>query len=377
MSFRLYIARLKCLFRNKEGMFWSYLFPILLSSCFFFAFTNLWKAESFETIAIAYDNEGVTEDPFQEVLSGAKLSEDTPMFAITYCDKEEAGILLEDDKIDAYIVGSSSPALFVKKNGRNETILKAFLDSYRQRSVTVATILTKNPNAMQEGLIDDIMQFDSYVKAAQSGKNPDSILIYFYSLMAFTCIFAANWGLEEVINIQADLSGRGARVSISPIHKMKLFLCNMAAAFTAHIGSIVLLFLVMYYGFKVDFGDNLFYLFLICLVGSFAGLALGATVGVWIRKKAEVKEAILTMVVLGGGFLSGMMFADMKYIVASKFPLLGYINPVNLVTDAMYSLYYYDTYERLYLNVAILCLITVLLGVASYVGIRRKDYASI
>jgi ABC-2 type transport system permease protein len=83
------------------------------------------------------------------------------------------------------------------------------------------------------------------------------------------------------------------------------------------------------------------------------------------------------MVVLGGGFLSGMMFADMKYIVASKLPLLGYINPVNLVTDAMYSLYYYDTYERLYLNIAILCLITVLLGVASYIGIRRKDYASI
>jgi ABC-2 type transport system permease protein len=311
------------------------------------------------------------------VLSGAKLSDDMPMFAITYCDKEEAGELLANDKIDAYIVGSSNPALYVKKNGVNETILKSFLDSYRQMSVTVATILNKNPNAMNEGLIEDIMQFDSYVEEAKNGKNPDSILIYFYSLFAFTCIFAANWGLEEVVNIQADLSGRGARVSVSPIHKMKLFLCNMAAAFTAHMGSIILLFLVMYYGFKVNFGDNLFYLLIICLVGSFTGLAMGATVGVWVKKKAEVKEAILTMVVLGGGFLSGMMFADMKYIVASKLPLLGYINPVNLVTDAMYSLYYYDTYERLYLNIAILCLITVLLGVASYIGIRRKDYASI
>jgi ABC-2 type transport system permease protein len=158
---------------------------------------------------------------------------------------------------------------------------------------------------------------------------------------------------------------------------MRLFLCNVAAAFTAHIISIVLLFLYMYYILKVDFGQNLGYLFLVCFIGSLAGMAMGAAVGVWVKKKVEVKGAILTVVVLGGGFLSGMMIADMKYLVADKFPLLGYINPVNLVSDAMYSLYYFDTYDRYYLNIIILCIITVVLMIASYLGIRRKNYASI
>ncbi|MDF2941647.1 MAG: transporter permease [Herbinix sp.] len=377
MSFQLYKTRLKCLFRNKEGMFWSYLFPILLASCFFFAFNNMWKIDSFKTISIAYDSENAKEDTFKEVLSGAKVSDDTPMFKITYCDTTEARELLANDEVEAYIVGSTDPVLYLKKNGLNQTIIKSFLDSYRQMSFTVATILQENPNAIQEGLIDDVMHFDSYVKEVQNSKSPDSLLIYFYSLLAFSCIFAANWGLEEVINIQADLSARGARISVSPIHKMKLFICNIAAAFTAHMGSILLLFLAMYYIFKIDFGDNLFLLFIICLIGSLAGLALGGTVGIWVRKKAEVKEAILTFIVLGGGFLSGMMVADMKYIIASKAPILGYINPVNLVTDAMYSLYYYDTNDRLYLNLSILCIITVMLCVASYVGIRRKSYASL
>jgi ABC-2 type transport system permease protein len=133
----------------------------------------------------------------------------------------------------------------------------------------------------------------------------------------------------------------------------------------------------MYYVIKIDFGDNIFYLLLICLLGSLTGLSLGAAIGVWVKKKAEIKEAVLLIFVLGGGFLSGMMFVDMKFIVDEKFPLIGYINPVNLVTDAMYSLYYYDTYERFYLKAVILCIITVLLSVASYVGIRRRDYASI
>ena len=374
MSIKLYTTRLKCIFRNKEVIFWSYLFPIMLATCFFFAFNNLFSVEDFETIPIAYDSQGVEENNLKTIISESKMSEDTLMFQVTYCDKEEAKQLLKDDKIEGYIVGSTEPSLYVKENGMNQTIMKSFLDSYVQMQAAVHTILETNPNAINEGVIEDVMHFDNFVEEVKNQKNPESLLIYFYSLLAYTCLFAANGGLDEVINIQADQSIRGARVNVSPINKMKLFLCNLAASFTSHIISLILLFLYLYYALKVNFGDNLFYLFLICLIGSLTGLAIGATIGVWVKKKAEVKESIVTMVVLGGAFLSGMMIADMKFLVAENFPLLAYINPVNLVTDAMYSLYYFDTYDRFYLNAAILCVITVLLGVASYVGIRRKKF---
>lgn len=377
MYFRLYYTRLKCLFRNKENMFWCYLFPVLLATCFFFAFNNIWKAEDFKTINIAYDNKGSDNGALGEVLKSVKMNGDLPMFRVTECDEAQAKQLLDNGEIEAYITGSEEPVLYVEKNGLNETIMKSFLDNYRQMSGTVAAILKENPDAMNEGLMDDAMQHNNYVEEVKNEKNPDAILIYFYALMAYTCIFASSWGLDEVVNIQADLSGRGARMNVTPINKMKLFLCNLSAAFTAHLGSILLLFLYMYYIIKVDFGENLLYLLIICILGSLAGLALGGTVGVWVRKKAEVKEAILTIAVLGGGFLSGMMIADIKYVIAEKFPLLGYINPVNLVSDAMYSLYYFDTYERFYLDATALSVITVVLCIASYAGIRRKNYASI
>ena len=377
MSFQLYIARLKCIIRNKQVLFWNYIFPILLATCYYFAFSNLYSAESFETIKVAYDNEGAKTDEFGTVISQAKLSDDTRMFDITYCDKAEAKTLLEKGKIEAYIVGSVTPQLFVKENGMNETIVKAFMDSYLQMQATVHSILQKNPNAVNEGLIDDVMQYDNYVGAEKNQKNPDSLLIYFYSLLAFACVYAASSGLDEVINIQADQSACGARVNVSPVQKMRLFLCNLLASFTSHIFSIMILFAYLYFILKINFGNSLFYLFLICFLGSLAGLAMGATVGVWVKKKAEVKEAILTLLVLGGSFLAGMMVSNMKYMIEEKFPLLGYINPVNLVSDAMYSLYYFDTYDRFYRNAAVLCVITIILVIASYVGIRRKTYASI
>lgn len=379
--FHLYISRLKCLFRTKVNIFWNYMFPILLCTCFYFAFKNLWNSEEFKTIPIAYVNQqestNMSEDPLKEALKLPEFSKGKPVFFIKYCTKEEARKLLKKSKIEAYIVGSTEPALFIKDNGIDETIVKSFLDSYRRTAATVKNIQKVNPQVMNAAFMKDIVKFKSYTKEAGSKKKPDVILIYFYSLMAYTCLFAANWSVDEVNNIQADQSDRGARMCIAPINKMKLFLCNMLAGFTAHLGSLILLFLYMYYAIKINFGSHLFLMFCTCLLGSLAGLMLGAAVGILVKKSAEVKQSILTLIILGGSFLSGLMMLDMKYIVATKAPLLAYINPVNLVTDALYSLYYYNTYERYALNMVLLGVFTIVCGVLSFMGIRRKNYASI
>lgn len=378
MGFELYKTRIKCLLRNKENMFWCYMFPIILATCFFFAFGQLHDIDTFETISIAYDGGEAKSDPLREALEEAKTSEGTPMFSVIYCDREKAGQLMDNNEIEGYITGSIDPKLYVKESGINETIIKFFLDSYRQLSLTVQKIVENNPQAVNEGLLDDVKDYKSFVQDLDKNKrNPDGVLIYFYSLMAYTCIYAAAWGLDEGINIQADQSPRGARISISPIHKMKLFMNNMAASYTVHIGSLILLFVYMFYFLKVDFGDSLMYIFLTCLIGSFTGLTMGAVMGVWFKQKREVKDAVLTAIVLGFSFLSGLMVQNMKYIIASKLPGLSYINPVNLVTDALYSLYYYDTFDRFALNILILVVMSVVFTGLSYIGMRRKTYESI
>ena len=377
MSFRLYKARLKCIVRNKESIFWSFVFPIALVTCFFFAFNNLWSVESFQTINIAYLSKNEEQEPLKEALEQAEIREGTKMFQVIYPGREEASSLLDKDEIEAYIIGSMDPELYVKSSELNETIIKSFLDSYKRMMATTQNILSSNPEAMNQGLMEELMQTKEYVREIKNEKKPDAVLIYFYSLLALTCLFAVNIGLDEVINVQADQSGRGARVNVAPIRKMTLFISNLMAGFTVHILSILILFIYMNNILGISFGDNLIYTFVVCFIGSLAGIFLGATVGVWVKKKVSVKSAILTSIVMGGSFLSGMMFADMKYIVATKAPFLSYINPVNLVSDSLYSLYYYDTYEHFYLNMAILCFMVLGMGVLSYLGLRRKTYASI
>ncbi len=376
MGLRLYFTRLKCLLKNKENMFWCYMFPILLSSCFFFAFNNFWGIEDFETISIAYDTEGIEEDVMLQVLNTAVM-DDMPMFEVVECNQEKAQQLLDDGDIEAYIVGSNDPKLYINKNSLNVTIIKSFLDNYRQRATVVESILKENPNAINEGLLMDVMSDVKFTEEIGKDKKPDPILIYFYSLLAYTCIYAACWGLDEVINIQANLSSRAARLNASAVNKMKLFLCNSLAAFTVHLGSVILFFVYLYFILKIDFGNDLKHVILICLLGALTGFSLGGVVGVWFRKSAEMKETLLTAIILGGSFLSGMMLVDVKFYVSKYVPFMKYINPVNFVSDGLYSLYYFDSYDRFYLNAGLLCAMTFILSIASLLGIRRKNYASI
>ncbi|MFA6941817.1 MAG: ABC transporter permease, partial [Clostridiaceae bacterium] len=76
-------------------------------------------------------------------------------------------------------------------------------------------------------------------------------------------------------------------------------------------------------------------------------------------------------------FLSGMMYDKMKYIVNTKVPILGYINPANLITDCFYSLYYYNNHTQFFKDIILLCGLTVVFSITTYLVLRRQKYASI
>ncbi len=100
-------------------------------------------------------------------------------------------------------------------------------------------------------------------------------------------------------------------------------------------------------------------------------------VSAMINKKASIKEGILLVFTMVCSFLSGMMSVQIKYFIQDKFPLLSYINPVNLITDGFYSLYYYSTYDRYFLNLGLLTLYGIIFSIFTYLILRRQKYASI
>jgi ABC-2 type transport system permease protein len=128
----------------------------------------------------------------------------------------------------------------------------------------------------------------------------------------------------------------------------------------------------------VTFGNNLPYVMLLCVLGSFTGISFGAFIAIILRKSSEgMKVAVTSITGVLGGFLSGMMNANVKYFIDTEFPIVSRINPVNVMTDGLFSLYYFPTKERYFTNIMILGIMIVVFVTVTYINFRRDDYESL
>jgi ABC-2 type transport system permease protein len=210
-----------------------------------------------------------------------------------------------------------------------------------------------------------------------SSAEPDTMLNYFYALIAMTCLYGGFWGLRNTTDVQADLSPQGARRSVAPTHKLGVVLCDAAAALTISLAEVAVLLAYLAVVLRVSFGNQVSYVLLTCLAGCIAGVSLGAFIGTFVRRSEDAKTAIMIGSSLTMSFLAGLMMVNMKDIIARKAPFLSYINPAALITDAFYSLYVFDNHRRFFLNIGLLLLISSAMCILSFLRLRGERYASL
>ncbi|MGI6119536.1 MAG: ABC transporter permease [Desulfosporosinus sp.] len=378
MFAHIFIYRLKCLFRDRETIFWTALFPLLLATFFYVAFSNLNSGETFQAIKIAVvdDKQYQKNHHFKSLLNEVSKG-DNRLFNLTIASKDQADQLLKTNSIAGYLIVESPIKLVVNKSGLNQNIIKSFIDNYEQTTAAVTSILTEDATKQQE-LIDNLGKREKYVKEVSgTSAEPNSILNYYYALIAMACFYGSLLGSREVTDIQADISPTAARINMGPVHKLKTFIYSSSASLLIHFAGLLVLLAYLYFALKVNFGSKTGYVLLTSFVGSVAGISFGTFISAIVKKSEGIKIAILIGSTMLCSFLAGMMYPSMKYIVAQKMPILSYLNPVNLLTDAFYCLYYFDTFSRYALNMgALFCFIIVFCS-GTYFIIRRRRYASL
>ncbi len=381
MFLHIFVNRCKCLLRNKEAMFWTLMFPIILATLFGLAFNNLSSEDKFREIDIAVvDNEEYQNNQgFQSALAAvsAKDAGEESLFKLRLSTLEEAEDLLKNNQITGYILLDGGTNLAVRESGIKETIIKEFLDDYAQKNSAFSSIIKQNPEARTR-LAADAMENKNYLKEVSPTRaEPDTTLNYYYALVAMACLFGSFWGIREVSAVQADLSPQGARINLAPVSKLKYFAYSLCTATLIHILSIIVLLAYLSLVLKVNFGNDLLYILLASMAGSATGVSMGAMIGALIKKGENFKSAVLVCVSMTCSFLAGLMVVNMKYMVTQVVPLMAYLNPANLITDAFYSLYYYDSYGRFYTNIGLLLGISLVFYLVVYLVLRRQRYASL
>ncbi len=383
MFINIFFNRLKCIVRDKSLVFWTLIFPLILATFFNMAFSNLTKSENFNVVNIAVVNDEQYQKnkefrDFIEQHSGgiADNNSGKQLFNAKVVSKEQAEKMLDDNEVEGYITYGNPIGLTVKKSGFDQTIIKEIFDQYSQTGNTVFSILKQNPTALQNGLAEDLQSNSVFTREVQIGTQdkPDITVNYFYTLIAMACFYGAFFGLKEVTDTQANLSKRAARLNVAPVHKLKVLTAGMLAGLLISFTEIILLMIYLIFGLKIDFGNQTALILLTCFIGCACGISFGALISVINKKGEGLKTAILIVSTMTASFLSGMMFDKMKYIVQKHVPILAYINPVSLVTDAFYALYYYDTHTRFFVNIGLLSGFTVLFCLVTYLVMRRQRY---
>lgn len=381
---------LKILLRNKALIFWTFAFPIILGLFFNLAFQNIEKKEQLQVIDIAiinsndYNNNKIVKESLNELTKGKNK-----LFNIQLTDEKTSKDLLKNNKIIGYLTFKENQVnITVKNSGVEETILKQVLEQIqtnskiinkkveKEISEQVATNKKINYEQIYQNALSIINKNDIKINNI-SNKNLSYTMIEYYTLIAMACLYDALISMF-IINYQLpNMNSTGKRISASPINKTKQLISSLLSAYIVQIIGLLLLFLFTIFILKVDYGKNLLYVIITSLCGALAGLSLGVATSTLFKTNENAKTGIIIAITMLFCFLSGMMGITMKYIIDKNIPLLNMINPANMITDALYSLYYYNTFDRFYKDILSLLIFSFIMILISIKGLRRQKYDNI
>lgn len=381
---QIFITRLKVLLKTKANLFWAFIFPLLLGTFFQISFGGLSYDSPPEIIDLYIASESLDDslftNEFLNVLESIEINEDEKLFIIN-TDFTEISLKekLNNQTIEGYIIINSNDEAvnyYINQNGINQTIVKSIFDQYLQ----VYEIIKNNssdPIKLNQVLIDLNLQLNLIVDEEISTYSAgNSMVIYFYALIAMVCMYSALWGFNIIKDIQADQSDLAFRVSVAPTSKSKLILIYLLSAFIISFSGNMILLLYLKFILGVDLG-NMLLVILVVLLGTITGMSFGGFIGTAFKGSPDLKEGVMSGVILLLSAMSGLMNQYVKFLINSTLPILGYINPANLITDALYSLYYYSDLTKYYFNIILLSILSMIMITFIVFKVRREKYDSI
>ena len=302
---------------------------------------------------------------------------------------EESKKDLENNDITGYLLFNDvdEVTIYVNSNGINETVLRYVMDEIKSNKIMMESIIKKE---MVNGNYNVITDYDSYVNEIKnlinvdniklndiSNKNMSYTMIEYYSLIAMACMYGGMISMTIINKMLPNMDVVGKRVAVSKLSKGKMLLSSLLSGYVVQLIGLIILFIYTILVLNVDYGSNLIYVILLALLGSMAGLSLGMMLASALKVNENAKMGMLIAISMSGSFLAGMMGVTMKYVIDKNVPLLNKINPVNMITDGLYSLYYYSSLNRYYFNIISLVIFSVIIITISYLALRRQQYDSI
>ena len=335
--------------REKAMVFWTLAFPLLLGLFFYFGLGGMDDASAFSPIPVAVlEPDGGTEeetDGFSAFLEGISGELIEPQYGMT---EEEAQAALRDGELlGIFDYTDGGPALILGKSGLEESILEALLDGYEQQAAVLSDIQESFRRAAGETEGAD----GSVAEVSLGGREVSSTAPYYFALAAMACLYMCFLGETAARRMQANLSAEGRRITVSPVHRLRMALSNGFSAYVVALMNMAVILVFLTVVFRgIDISAHPGYAVLTCMMGCLIGVTFGIlveSIGKWSQ---NMKTAVLIGSSIFCAFLAGLMISGMKDLVEKHAPIINRINPAALIADSFYCIAVYDDMGRLGMN---------------------------
>lgn len=353
---------------------------------------------------------------FGQFLNGISGEVVTPTWDMKNAQAKRA---LEDGKVSGiFTVDGEKITLTVGKEGIDESILSALLTGFERQTAILAdaqenlqsqiedTMQGQGSADAQEQLPDSAeaagqaqgtqaalaaqqtyqkliesaqKQTTEYVKEVSlGGREVASVTSYYFALLAMACLYMCFLGETAAKRTQANISEIGKRISVSPVHRLKIVLANGISAYlVAVINIAIVLFFLIKIVHGIDISMHPGYAVLTTLVGCLIGVTFGIlieSIGKWSQ---NIKSAILIGSSIFCAFLAGLMIGSMKDIIEKHMPVINRLNPAALIADSFYCICVYDDMARLQKNLVEMGLMSLVFLLLAWILTRRVRYDSL
>ncbi|UTC78942.1 ABC transporter permease [Treponema sp. OMZ 799] len=334
---------------SLDGMFWTLIYPILLSSLFFAVFSAVGNYDT-DKIAIGIEK----NNPIYHTLQF------TGMFNTSIIDESDANEMLRTKKIKAFV--ETDQSLRLSEDGLSQTITKTVIDQIKQIEALEIPI-----NSFEHG--------NNYIES--KNEKMSLMIILFYSLLAMVSLYTMFGSLDIAVKIQGNISKLGSRICTTPIKRFYSYLAGIVFYLTFNLTANLIYISFVLFVLKIPFITDLKITLLLLVYANIFGSAAGLFIGSTSIGDIRSKSMICVFASLFLAFLSGMMNPEIKISLENAIPILGTVNPIAIFTTNLYNINILGEYNAISKFFIVYTIGIIIFLSLSFINSRKVQYDSL
>ncbi len=405
------------LIKTPGILIWTLVFPLVLSTVFVAMFSSIDKMAETQTVRVVVvsppkDSSGVAFYAFLDEVGTSAADDDggrdstndggrdanpeSSLLDITYVATEEEAktlvvdhlqdeqpyvgyVVLRDGLPEVFVIGKQSAS---GSQSIGSSILSLVMNAYSERMSLVGQLAADNPAALENSLV--LKSLGTQAQVTQQVQltlhHPQETVRFYFALLGMAALFGGSVGIVALQLLKPNISSLGARRAVGAMSHSKSVAGTIIACWIVCFTCLCVTFAYLRFVVQIDFGGQDAAALVILALASLLATALGCAISSIPKIPEDGKNGILTGVVCFASLFAGLYgqpTMELADAISKQVPALDLINPATQISQAFYSITYYDSYEPLIGHLLIMAIMTFVFFVLSVQSLRRQRYASL